>query len=188
MKKYLAVLLVAMAMSLAAFANSTVDFSSQGGTLTGGSAGLTLNSDAVTTGGILGTVQVTTGTLSTGNVQMGGTFTGGTLSIAGVFSGAFTGPVQWALMTLANGTHQYSLSGDFSGTWYGNSPATGVMQLNINTGKGFFNGYTTLSGGSYTISTTGVVPEPATLLLYGTGLVAIGWSAKRRYSKNQKEQ
>ena len=45
-----------------------------------------------------------------------------------------------------------------------------TIQLTINTGKGFFNGRTTISSGDSSSST--VVPEPGSLSLLGTGLLA----------------
>ena len=37
-----------------------------------------------------------------------------------IFTGTFSGPnpVMWTLITLSNGTHQYTLIGAVSGTWY----------------------------------------------------------------------
>ena len=53
------------------------------------------------------------------------------------------------LVTLANGTHDYTLTGTLSGTWITGATVNGVtVQLTINTGKGFFNGTTTISSGN----------------------------------------
>jgi hypothetical protein len=95
--------------------------------------------------------------LANGNLQMGATFNGGGSVVVttngssgtynGVdFSGAFSGTVAWTLDTLANGTHNYSLIGNIADT----SGHSGALQLIINTGKGYFNGSTTISSASLT--------------------------------------
>jgi hypothetical protein len=120
---------------------------------------------------------------------MGGTFAaGGTFSISGngmdgvpsgvIFSGTFTGPVTWTLVTLANGTHNYTLTGSLSGTFDGSTVGGVTVQLTINTGKGFFNGSTTISSGDTNFTTT--VPEPGSLGLLGTGLIGIGGIVRRK--------
>jgi hypothetical protein len=87
--------------------------------------------------------------------------------------------VTWTLITLANGTHNYTLTGSLSGTWYSGGTIDGAtVQLTINTGKGFFNGQTTISSGDTTFTTT--VPEPGTLGLMGTGLVSVAGLVRRK--------
>jgi hypothetical protein len=185
-----------------ALADNTTDFSNSGGTLTGTSAGLTLtgstliavngygNLGLVT--GNLGTLAFTTGALASGSLQMGGTFAaGGTFTIDGngtgglpngvLFSGSFSGPVTWTLATLANGTHNYTLTGVVTGMMGGSSVNAVTVQLTINTGKGFFNGSTTISGGDTSISTS--VPEPSTLALLGTGILGIGGTLRKKTLK-----
>jgi hypothetical protein len=96
-----------------------------------------------------------------------------------IFSGSFSGPVTWTVVTLANGTHNYTLTGAVSGA-LGNGYATdgATVQLTINTGKGFFNGSTTISSGDTNI----VVPEPGTLSLFGTGLIGLAGVIRRKLS------
>jgi len=87
--------------------------------------------------------------------------------------------VTWTLITLANGTHNYTLTGSVTGTWYTGATVFGAtVQLTINTGKGFFNGSTSISSGDTNISVT--VPEPGTLGLLGTGLVGLAGVLRRK--------
>ena len=188
-KFFVVALVVLSCMFLPGLASaSSTDFSNSGGTLSGTNAGLTLTGStliAVTGfngGGIitgdLGTVAFTTGALSSGDLQMGATFAGGgTFTISGkgtgglpngvIFSGTFSGPVTWTLATLANGTHNYTLTGVVTGTMGGMNVNGVTVQLTINTGKGFYSGSTLISGGNTTIESS--VPEPSTLVMFGTG-------------------
>ena len=195
MKHCFKLLTLAVALSLPALASS-VDFSNGGGTLAGNNAGLTLTGSTLISvieptiptifTGDLGTVAFSTGTLNGGSLQMGGTFAAGGsfvinsngsfgLPAGTIFSGTFDGPAVWVLVTLANGTHNYTLSG-------GLVSATGqvgaTVQLTVNTGKGFFNGSTTLSSGDTNLS----VPEPGTLSLFGTGLIGLAGAIRRKLS------
>jgi len=194
----LALVLFSPALSLA----NSFYFTSQGVPLTGSAAGLRLTGSTLVNinsskgSGDLGTLSFSTGAPVSGSLQMGGTFAaGGSFVITGngtdgiengvIFSGAFNSPVAWVLITLANGSHQYTLTGTVTGTWFtGASVAGATIQLTVNTGKGFFNGWTRLGvtqlnglGGP-----TPVVAEPATLGLLGTGLLGLV-ALTRRFKK-----
>jgi hypothetical protein len=199
MKRILMLVLLALALPMAAFANNSIDFTNSGGTLSGGSAGLSLSgSELIAVNGLnglgmvtgnLGSVSFSTGMLMSGNLQMGATFmAGGTFVVDGngtngipsgtLFNGTFSGPVSWTLVTLANGTHNYTLSGSVTGTWLNGITVDGAtVQLTINTGKGFFDGSTLISSGDTNIT----VPEPGTLTLLGTGLLGLAGAMRRKF-------
>jgi hypothetical protein len=198
MKRMLWVVLVALALPMAAFANNSIDFTNSQGTLSGSNSGLSLSGSTLIAvngfqslglvTGDLGSLAFSTGALTSGSLQMGGTFaSGGSFVITGngsngipngvIFNGSFSGPVTWTLVTLANGTHNYTLTGSIQGSWLGGGTVNGAtVQLTINTGKGFFNGSTTISSGDTNVA----VPEPGTLGLLGTGLIGLAGAVRRK--------
>lgn len=204
MKRALSFVLLALAVPLAAFASSNVDFMNQQGMLVGTKAGLSLSSSTVDSisgwgghgvlNGALGTVSLSTGALLGGSLQTGATFaSGGTFTISGdglagiptgtVFSGTFSSPVTWTMTTLANGTHQYTLTGTLSGTLYGlygGESLSGVLtKLTFNTGMGYFSGWASVANGETSITTV-AVPEPGTLAFLGMGLVGVIGLVRRK--------
>ena len=127
-------LTILVSLPLTAFAGSSVGFTNSGGILTGNNGGLALTGSTLIavnglgggliTGNNLGTLSFSTGALSSGTLQMGGTFAAGSTFNTGngtsgipngvIFNGSFTGPVTWTLITLANGTHNYTLTASLS--------------------------------------------------------------------------
>ena len=199
MKKMFLLAVLALALPTALFAGSSVDYTNSGGTLSASNGGLMLsgsvlvavnglNGGGLITGSDLGSVSFQTGALSSGSLAMGGTFAaGGWFTITGngsngvpngtLFTGTFDQPVTWTMVTLANGTHNYTLTGSLTGTTNSGNSAVGVtVQLTINTGKGFFNGSTSISSGDTNV----VVPEPGSLSLFGTGLIGLAGAIRRK--------
>ena len=199
MRRLLLLALLALALPMAAFANSSVDFTNSSGTLSGTTAGLSLSgSELIAVNGLgglglvtgnLGSVTFSTAALTSGSLQMGGTFAAGGsfvvtsngsqgLPSGALFTGSFSGPVTWTMVQLANGTHNYTLSGSLTGMWYTGATVDGAtVQLTINTGKGFFNGSTKISSGDTNIL---AAPEPGSLTLLGTGLVGLAGVLRRK--------
>ena len=215
MNRIFLLMLLALSVPITAFAND-IDFTNAAGTLSGSNNGLSLGGSTLIaingpTGmltGVLGSLTFSTGALTSGSLETGGTFAGGgSFVITGngtngipngvIFSGTFSGPLTWVLITLADGSHNYSLTGTMQGNWFplkgtwftGQTVYGAAVQLTTNVGKGWFGSSTTLSSGDTAISGNGLMfaPEPGSMLSFATGILGIAglmWHKSKRSQRS----
>ncbi len=181
---------LALALPMAAFANN-IALTNAGGVVIGNAGGLALaGSTLIQYGGAVGTnlgsVTFITGAFTSGDIEHGGILAaGGNFVIAGngtngvpngiIFNGTFSGPVTWSLVTLKNGTNQYTLTGALVAM---NGEVGATAQLTVNTGTSLFNGSAQLASGDTNLNI--VVQEPGTLSLFGTGLIGLAGVMRRK--------
>jgi hypothetical protein len=151
---------------------------------------------------VSGTLSINTGILFGGSFGTGicslppctvGYFGAGTLSInvtnyngfsGTLFQGTFGDPnngIAWeftgTLGTGANKVYQYELIGPVSGTWEGGGTLSGQSaQLYFTTKTPYKGGSINLTSGTTSLLT----PEPASIGLLGTGLLALGVLVRRK--------
>jgi len=188
------------------WANS-VTWQNVGGQITASGNALSLNGSTMSglapqsasSSGLIGeTFSFTTGPLVSGTLSGGGTFAaGGSITISGtgsngipvgtIFHGTFSGPSVWTATWNQNagpnhdGRWYYSLTGSFTGTLSNGQHVSGKLTedtFDVPGGKSF-DSSVNLNGGVLNIS----VPEPQTLSLMCTGLLAIGAFVRRRYPR-----
>jgi hypothetical protein len=149
--------------------------------------------------GHLGLVNYSTGVLESGSVSGGGTFAaGGMFDIIGtgkwasqltgskcgkgcdLFTGSFDSPVIWTLVSSSKQSESFTLTGSIEGTLYTGRTVNGSTVQNIKIDN---QGQLNKGIGHIGTGQTGLTPEPGTLGLLGTGLVAIGGMFRRKISK-----
>lgn len=208
MRRVLVLSLLALALPMAAWADSITIVNQFGGLLVSTSGIVSHQSQLVQFNTVIaapnhaiGQVNYATGALSSGTIRYGGVFNGGgyfdvlgsgqwAKSLAGsfcpspcknpvtLFTGSFSGPVLWTLTSAPGASLTYTLSGNIVGTLYNGRIVTGSTVQNIYS----TNAQLALGIGHVKIGTTGLsgVPEPGTLGLLGTGLVGIAGMARRK--------
>lgn len=149
MKRTLWMGLLVLTLSTFALAGSSVDFRNSGATLASGnlmkSSGLNSGRGFATAGGLAH----------------------GMIPKEATFNGSFSGPTR-TVVTLADSTHNYTLTGASSGAWFSGAKTGATAQLSVTTG---LQSAKMLS--SSNTNCNGMVPEPGTLGLLGTGLVGL---------------
>jgi PEP-CTERM motif len=96
-----------------------------------------------------------------------------------IFNGAFTGPITWMLVSKHGANVTYTLSGTISGTLYTGRTVSGTLTETISSsGQQLSKGIGHIRGGTTGLAT----PEPSTLSLLGTGLIAIAGLFRRKFS------
>jgi hypothetical protein len=122
-----------------------------------------------------------------GSLAGGGTFgPGGTFLITGnganglpsgtVFTGSFTGAKWWLDAASTSTHHLYDFVGSISGSFNNNYVTSGTVNFQIDLGKNTFNGQASLNSADTSI----MVPEPGTLSLFGTGILALAGIVRKK--------
>ncbi len=200
MRRVLVLALLALALPMAAWADG-IDLVNIHGSISITNAGISsigsqlhsFNGIVAAPGHSLGTVSFSTGALLSGSILSGGTFSdvGSSFVVIGkgpqvphkgtIFSGAFVGPVAWTLVASSGQSLTYTLSGAIQGTLWNGHFVTGTTTQTIYSVKGQISqGIGHIRAGDTNLST----PEPGTLGLLGTGLVAIAGMLRRKFAVN----
>ena len=203
-KKVLLIAAMALFLPIAAFADSDISFTTNGGTLTANSSGLWVTGAQLVsinglggsfTGTDLGTLSISTGLMNApGSVLSGATFRPGgpgSVMIVGngsngapsgvLFSGAFTGNSTWTVTHPGANDNLYTFVGVATGQLADGTVAVIQITFTVDKGTGLFVSPISLTG--IPINTTSLsVPEPASLAFVGVGLVGLvaAFQRKRR--------
>ena len=198
MRRVLVLALLALALPMAAWADG-IDLVNLHGSISISNAGVTsiasqlhsFNGVVADPGHSLGSVSFSTGALLSGSILNGGTFSdvGSSFVVIGkgpqvphkgvIFSGAFVGPVSWTLVSQSGVSLIYTLSGTIEGTLWNGHVVTGTTTQTIYSVKGqITQGIGHIRMGETILPS----PEPGTLGLLGTGLVAIAGMLRRKFS------
>jgi PEP-CTERM motif len=200
MKRALVLALLALALPMAAWADG-IDLVNQFGSISISTSGITstgsqlkqFNGVIAAPGHSLGSVSFSTGALTSGSILSGGTFSdvGSSFIVTGkgpqvphkgtIFSGSFVGPITWTLISHNGQSLVYTLSGNIQGTLWNGHFVTGSTTQTIYSA----NGQISMGIGHIRAGTTHLLtPEPGTLGLLGTGLLAVAGMVRRKLSNN----
>jgi len=198
MKSATLVLLAVVALVPIASWADKIDITSQFGTVSITDAGVmsqgaqlsSFNGITASPGHALGTVSFSTGALSSGSIWTGGTFSsvGSSFVVTGIgnsgqpkgviFNGSFVGTISWTVIgTQGQFGVTYRLTGKVQGQLWNGHSVTGTATETIQT---FKNQEIVDHKGNIMLGTLTTVPEPGTLGLFGTGLLAIGAGLRRK--------
>lgn len=199
MRRVVVLALLALALPMVAWAGE-IDISNQFGSISISNAGISSVGSQLTgwdkIKGVHGSVSFSTGALTAGSYLTGGTFSsaGSTFVVLGVgkwakaltgqtknpvtlFSGSFTGPINWTIFSTTKNSTTYQLSGAIQGMLYTGRIVSGVTTQYLTA----TNGQWAAGKGHITMGSSGLsAPEPETLGLLGTGLVGIAGLFRRK--------
>ena len=201
--------LLMLLLPLAAWAD-VIDLTNQGGYVTFTNAGLvsaqselvSFNGISAPKGSALGSVSFSTGAFTGANLFTGGTFssTGSCFCVMGqgkwlaglsgaptkgkvaLFTGSFVGPISWTVVSAVHDNYVFTLSGTIAGALWTGRDVTGTTTQTI---YAYTDQWPTDHKGSIKVGTSQLtVPEPGTLSLLGTGLLAVAGTVRRKLMRS----
>lgn len=198
--------LVMLLLPMAAWAGA-IDLTNQSGTITYTDAGVVsagselvrFNGISSAKGSALGSVSFSTGAFTGSSLWSDGTFssTGSQFTVTGqgkwlagvlgkqakgkveLFKGSFVGPISWTVVSAVHANYVFDLSGTIAGTLWNGMAMTGTTTQTI---YAYTDQWPTDHKGGIHLGTSQLspVPEPGTLSLLGTGLIAVAGTMRRR--------